>query len=103
MSHFLIENLGTCFSIFQDFRNWASFSLHFLIKQLMLQPFITNGVITIIKIKTTVCVETPCMFTYVWNQKIFLGKGGKILWLEILNGGGKSFYPDITEWSLMQM
>ena len=26
----------------------------------MLQPLITNGVITRIKIKTTVCVETPC-------------------------------------------
>ena len=27
----------------------------------MLQPLITIGVITRIKIKTTVCVETPCI------------------------------------------
>ena len=29
----------------------------------MLQPLITNGVITTTKIKTTVCVETPCKNT----------------------------------------
>ena len=53
---FEIENLGTYFLIFHSFRNLASFSPHFWIIQWMLQPLIANGIITIIKIKTTLCV-----------------------------------------------
>ena len=53
---FKIENLGTYFLIFHNFMNWARFSLHFWIIQWMLQPFIANGIITIIKIKNTLCV-----------------------------------------------
>ena len=53
---FWIENLGTYFSIFHNSRNWASFSLHFWITKRILQPLITYGIITIIKVKTTLCV-----------------------------------------------
>ena len=47
---FFIANLGTYFSFFHIFRNWASFSLHFWIVKRILQPLITYGIITIIKI-----------------------------------------------------
>ena len=53
---FLIENLGTFFSIFHNFWNLASFSPHFWIRQWMLQPLTTYGIITIIKIKAPLCV-----------------------------------------------
>ena len=53
---FYIENLGAHFSIFHDFRNWASFSHHFWIIQMKLQSSITIGIITIIKIKSSLCV-----------------------------------------------
>ena len=56
MSFFVkIENLGTYFSIFHDFSNWASFSLHIWMIKWMLQPLTTYGIITIIKIKTPLC------------------------------------------------
>ena len=53
---FQIENLGTYFLIFHNFRNWASFSLHLWIIQWILQPLIANGIIVVIKIKNTLCV-----------------------------------------------
>ena len=52
---------GTYFSNFHDFRNWAQFSLHIWIMQWILQPLITYGIITIIKIKTPLCGQTPCI------------------------------------------
>ena len=58
--YFKLKNLGTYFSIFHNFRNWATFSHHFWTIQLMLQPFITNGIIAILKIKSALCGETPC-------------------------------------------
>ena len=48
---FYIVNLGTYFSIFHNSRNLASFSLQFWIIKKILQPLITYGIITIIKIK----------------------------------------------------
>ena len=53
---FSIENLGTYFSIFHDFRSWASFSLHFWIIPWMSQVLITKGIITIVKKKYPLCV-----------------------------------------------
>ena len=50
-----IEDFSKYFSIFHDFRDWVSFSLHFLIIRWMLQPLITNGITTVFKIKVTVC------------------------------------------------
>ena len=58
--YFKLKNLGTYFSIFHNFRNWATFSHHFWIIQLMLKPSITNGIIAILKIKSALCGETPC-------------------------------------------
>ena len=51
-----IESLGPYFLIFYDFMNGASFSPHFWMIKWMLQPLIANGIITIIKIKNTLCV-----------------------------------------------
>ena len=59
-SSFYIVNLGTYFSIFHNSRNLASFSLQFWIIKRILQPLITYGIITIIKIKIPLFVQTPC-------------------------------------------
>ena len=55
-----IENFITYLLIFHNFRSLASFSHHFWIMQWILQPLITNGIITINKIKKAVCTQTPC-------------------------------------------
>ena len=56
-----IENFITYLLIFHNFRSLASFSHHFWIIQWILQPLITNGIITINKIKKAVCTQTPCI------------------------------------------
>ena len=56
---FQIENLGAYFWIFDDIRILASFSQDYWIVQLILQPFITNGIIAILKMKSVICGETP--------------------------------------------
>ena len=56
--------LSAYFSIFHDFRNWASFSPHFWIIQWKLQSFTNNCITTIFKIKNTVCAETPCILRF---------------------------------------
>ena len=54
-----IENFITYLLIFYNFRSLASFSHHFWIIQWTLQPLITNGIITINKIKKgTLCLDT---------------------------------------------
>ena len=57
---FYIENLSAYFSIFHDFRNWASFSHHFWLMKWILQHLITSGIITTFKIKNPLCALTPC-------------------------------------------
>ena len=63
---FKIENLGTYILIFDNFRNWASFSPHFWIIQWKLKPLITNGITVIFKIENTVCNMTRCK----WHKKL---------------------------------
>ena len=58
-SSFLLNIYAPISQLFPNFRSWASFSLHFLIIQLILQPLITNGIITIIKIKTHFAFRHP--------------------------------------------
>ena len=65
---FQFENLGTYFSIFHNLRNWATFSHHFWIIQLMLQPLITNGIIAMLKMKSALCGVTPCNDIYEMYQ-----------------------------------
>ena len=59
--YFKLKNLGTYFSIFHNFRNWATFSHHFWIIQMILQPLVTNSIIAMLKIKSALCGETPCI------------------------------------------
>ena len=65
---FKIVNLGTYFSIFYNFRNLATFSHHFWIIQLTLQPLITNGIIAMLKMKSALCGVTPCNDIYEMYQ-----------------------------------
>ena len=50
-----IENLTTSYSIFHNFRSWASFFPHFWIIQWMLQPLTTNNVNTTLEKKNSLC------------------------------------------------
>ena len=61
---FLIENWGTCYAIFCNFRSWASFFHHFGLIKWMLQHLTTNDMSTILEIKMSLCSCTPCMLTF---------------------------------------
>ena len=54
------ENFGLNYSIFHNFRIWASFFAPFCTRKWILQPLTTNGMNTILEIKGSLCTCTPC-------------------------------------------